>query len=240
MLAPYIAVAASLFGLGACQGATGPSEQCRQSLDGMLKDAQWKYVNNSATRWCRLILENEMSRCCTLSDFANGKAEGCKACSANCQHANMDTLCNDWFGQACTVRRKPFFSSGAEAVEVIESFCVPKACAEVQADVDSLIRFFSALYVGRRNGWHLDYDQATLECPSATVQGIITACFVIIILLACIPVGVILFKAPKERGRTLISQADMQASQGEDDMDGTLRGSGIGGDTLGSSGMGTY
>jgi len=215
------------------------SQQCREDLDDMLRDPNWGYVNNSATRWCRLRLENEMAGCCRVANFAEGKGEDCSDCVANCLHQNMITLCNQNFGQACIVKRKPFFRTGAADVEVQETFCVPTGCNN-GADRDALIAWYAAIYVGSRNGWHLDYDEAVLECPSGVVTAIIVTVVVIVCIVACIPISIFLFKAPKERGRTLISQEQMQAEsmRAEEDMDASLRGAGAGGDTLGSSGMG--
>ncbi|CAE7320810.1 unnamed protein product [Symbiodinium sp. KB8] len=93
------------------------SQQCRIDLEDMLRDPNWDYVNNSATRWCRLRLENEMASCCRVANFAEGKGEDCSNCVANCLHQNMITLCNQNFGQACIVKRKPFFRTGAPDVE---------------------------------------------------------------------------------------------------------------------------
>ncbi|CAE7665212.1 unnamed protein product [Symbiodinium sp. CCMP2456] len=93
------------------------SQQCRIDLEDMLRDPNWDYVNNSATRWCRLRLENEMAGCCRVANFAEGKGEDCSNCVANCLHQNMVTLCNQNFGQACIVKRKPFFRTGAPDVE---------------------------------------------------------------------------------------------------------------------------
>eukprot|EP00931_Biecheleriopsis_adriatica_P068906 TRINITY_DN42803_c0_g1_i1.p1 TRINITY_DN42803_c0_g1~~TRINITY_DN42803_c0_g1_i1.p1 ORF type:complete len:262 (+),score=44.28 TRINITY_DN42803_c0_g1_i1:52-786(+) len=212
------------------------STQCRTSLDLMLKDPNWKYVNNSATRWCRLRLENEMASCCTVANFAEGKAEGCSDCLAHCMHQNMIDLCVNHFGAACAVRRKPFFKTGAADLEVLESFCVPHECNNVP-DRDALITWFAALYVGKRNGWHLDYDEARLECPSDAIAVLIGLAVAVVACLLGIPCGWFLLWAPKEKGLTLISQSDMQAQADDEDEDDGLRQTGMGMDALGNSGM---
>eukprot|EP00913_Durusdinium_trenchii_P018950 g17808.t1 len=185
------------------------------------------YVNNSQTRWCKLRLENTMATCCRIANFAQGRGEDCSGCVSSCIHQNM----------------------------VHETFCVPKECNN-GADRDALVAWFAAYYVARRDGWHMDYDEerwglgtssallAVLECTSGVVTAIIVTITVIVCIVSCIPISIFLFKAPKERGRTLISQEQMQAEsmRGDedppDDMDGTLRSTAGGGDTMGSSGMG--
>lgn len=210
------------------------SIQCRNSLVEMLRDPNWMHVNNSQTRWCRLRLENTMATCCRIANFADGKGEDCSGCTALCLHQNMITLCNQHFGQACVVRRKPFFKTGAPDVEVHETFCVPQECNN-GPDRDALISRYGASFATDRFGWHLDYNEAVLECPSGVIGPIIVTVVVIACILLCIPISIFLFKAPKERGRTLISQEQMQAESMREDDD--LRGAGAGGDTLGSSGM---
>eukprot|EP00437_Effrenium_voratum_P015508 CAMPEP_0181443352 /NCGR_PEP_ID=MMETSP1110-20121109/24508_1 /TAXON_ID=174948 /ORGANISM="Symbiodinium sp., Strain CCMP421" /LENGTH=151 /DNA_ID=CAMNT_0023567323 /DNA_START=348 /DNA_END=803 /DNA_ORIENTATION=- len=148
----------------------------------------------------------------------------------------MITLCDQNFGQACIVKRKPFFRTGAPEVEVHETFCVPSDCNN-GPDRDALMAWFAAMYVARRDGWHLDYDEASLECPSGVVTAIIVTVVIIVCIVACIPISIFLFKAPKERGRTLISQEQMQAESMRGEEEDSLRDAGIG-DTMGSSGMG--
>jgi len=214
------------------------STQCSTSLEYMLKDPNWLQVNNSMIRWCRLKLENEMASCCELANFEDGISEGCSGCMADCQHYGMTNFCQQNFGQACNVKRKPFNKTGAPEVEVLETFCVPTDCNN-QADKEVLIARFGSQYAGKRNGWHQDYDSATLECDDGAVGVILTILGVIVGLLAFVPVALFLFKAPKEPGRTLISQADMQdLSKQDEDADGTLRSTGMGMDALGNSGFG--
>eukprot|EP00440_Ansanella_granifera_P071764 gb/GFBE01077879.1/.p1 GENE.gb/GFBE01077879.1/~~gb/GFBE01077879.1/.p1 ORF type:complete len:245 (+),score=55.20 gb/GFBE01077879.1/:1-735(+) len=210
------------------------STQCRTSLDLMLKDPNWKYVNNSMTRWCRLRLENKMASCCGLANFAEGKAEGCneEECVAECLHQNMITLCNDDFGESCIIDRKPFFKTGAPAVTVRESFCVPQDCNNA-ADREALVAWFAALYVGRRNGWHLDYDEARLACAGSTVTVLIGIVTAIVIIASLIPLSIFLFKAPKQAGQTLISQSEMQESAKQDEDEDMLRATGMGSDDAG-------
>ncbi|CAK9053295.1 unnamed protein product [Durusdinium trenchii] len=215
------------------------SVACREALEDMLRHENWMYVNNSQTRWCKLRLENTMATCCRIANFAQGRGEDCSGCVSSCIHQNMVTLCEKDFGQACIVKRKPFFRTGAPELEVHETFCVPKECNN-GADRDALVAWFAAYYVARRDGWHMDYDEAVLECTSGVVTAIIVTITVIVCIVSCIPISIFLFKAPKERGRTLISQEQMQAEsmRGDEDMDGTLRSTAGGGDTMGSSGMG--
>jgi len=216
------------------------STQCSTSLEFMLKDTNWLQVNNSMIRWCRLKLENEMARCCSLANFEDGISEGCSGCEAKCQHYGMQNLCQQHFGQACTVRRKPFNKTGSPDVEVMETFCVPADCNN-QADKEVLIARFGSQYAGKRYGWHEDYDSATLECDDGIIAAMLTTLAVIVGLGCMLPVAWFLFKAPKESGKTLISQAEMQdLSKQDEDADGTLRSTGMGMDALGNSGFGAH
>jgi len=209
-----------LFGAAGAQGSEArrltTSSDCRSSLDAMLRDANWLYVNNTVTRWCRIKLESKMADCCQLEDFNRGYAEGCSGCTADCTNQLMIDLCNKWFGKGCSVSRHPFLSTGAPGVQVMETFCVPAACTN-NADLLALMPWYDSIYRSRRAGWFANYDDAALTCPSnaAIIIVIVVACVLGIVLM--IPLGFILFSAPKERGRTLISQADMQAAEEEDE-----------------------
>jgi hypothetical protein len=222
------------------------STQCRAALDYMLRDPNWLVVNESSTRWCRVRLENKMALCCKLATFSYGAAEGCSSCLADCQHSNMVSLCNSYFGKACNVQRKPFFKTGGPDVDVLETFCVPTDCDNT-ADRDSLMAWYAAIYAGRRTGWTLDYDSAILQCPGAVTNIIIAVVSIIVILLGGIPLGIILFKAPKERDRTAVSQAenlDQAHQEFQDDPQlgdtaFTLRGAALGDGTINSFGGGT-
>jgi len=191
---------------------------CRTALNSMLEDSNWRFMNNSLVRWCRMRLENEMARCCTIADFANGRGQGCGDCLADCVHQHFDDLCNKEFGKACVVVRKPFAATslivdgreqGTPDLVVRESFCVPRAC-DNNADKDALIPWYGTLYVSLLNGWHGDYDEATLECPSNVMTVLLLVIAGLVLFAAAVPISIMLFTAPKERGRTLISQADMQ------------------------------
>lgn len=200
-----------------------PSKACSTKLDSMLVDPNWVLLNNSAVRWCRVRLENEMARCCRLADFARGRGEGCTNCAADCQHQPFIDLCNKYFGRACTVKRKPFFKSGAPELVVAESFCLPDTC-DNDVDRDLMVLWFGTGYRGQRNGWHLDYDQAVLECESRAVTAIIAIVVSLVGVALAIPCSIFLFKAPRQRGRTLVSQAEMQ--QGTESEVETMEGSG--------------
>merc|ERR1712224_619874 len=98
----------------------------------MLKDPNWMLMNTTWTKWCRIRTENEMANCCSVADFAEGRAEGCSSdCLARCIHPPFDSFCDEHFGKACTVLRKPFYRSGAPGLQVRESFCVPEDCDNV-------------------------------------------------------------------------------------------------------------
>lgn len=226
-----VAIAAAVARTGAGQTT---SSKCRTALNGMLEDENWRFMNNSFTRWCRMRAENEMARCCGLADFANGRGEGCSNCEADCIHAHFDNMCNSQFGKACYVLRKPFHREreGLHAKELIvkESFCVPENCNNNQ-DRDALMGWYGTLYVSLLDGWHADYDDATLVCPSAVGMVIFYVMLILILIAACIPVSIILFKAPKERGKTMISQEEMQAEA--DDGAGITEMA----DTVGTGGM---
>jgi len=179
--------------------------QCRVSLQNMIYNDDWRFMNDSASRWCRVKLENRMSTCCTNAEFAKGKADSCSDCSADCANSKMVTLCNGHFGKACSLTRKPFAKNNI-SMKVTETFCVPKDCDNSEDLKNNLlIKWFDAQYRSERTTlWMYDYgDTETLSCPSAALEialGIIGA---VIIMIISIPVGIFLFKAPKERGRVL-------------------------------------
>lgn len=216
------------------------STECRSGLDNMLRDPNWLVVNTSMTRWCRLRAENEMANCCKVADFSRGYAEDCTDCMANCLHKQMQDLCVQQFnGLACEVHRKPFIRTGAPDMVVMETFCVPEDCNN-NADKEAIVQWYDALYKKRRGGWHFSYDEFTLICPNGVFIAILWTILVILIIICLIPCALYLFKAPKERGRTLISQADMQTESAADDApDATLRSAGGGQDALGNTGMGS-
>lgn len=203
-----IAVGAALL-----RGASAETSQpCRTAMVSMINDDNWKLMNYSANRWCRLRLENAMANCCEDADFVTGRGEGCTAgaeCTEDCRHRHFDDYCNNNFGKACVVTRYPFFYTGAEALEVQESFCVPSAC-DNEVDRAALLGYFNSEFVDLRVGWHLDYNRGTLECPGNVTTVVIV---VIVAFFACwcpCTLAYLLFKRPRERGKTLISQADMQ------------------------------
>lgn len=245
----WAAAAAGVVGLARPAAAANvPTKGCSQTLDTMLNDGNWLFVNDSATRWCRLRLENEFAKCCTVADFARGYSENCGQCSADCMHQPFMDICGKYFGKVCTVKRKPFFKTGAPDIEVLESFCVPSAC-DNSNDRELLMAWFGTAYRGRRAGWHADYDSAVLDCPSSAVTIIVAVVFALIGIVGMLPLGIFLFKAPRERGRTLISQSEMQSGQsGQEPQDAVepmesfgkprdLRRTAHGGDPTGSPSM---
>eukprot|EP00747_Dinoflagellata_sp_TGD_P163212 gnl/TRDRNA2_/TRDRNA2_181642_c0_seq1.p1 gnl/TRDRNA2_/TRDRNA2_181642_c0~~gnl/TRDRNA2_/TRDRNA2_181642_c0_seq1.p1 ORF type:complete len:286 (-),score=29.55 gnl/TRDRNA2_/TRDRNA2_181642_c0_seq1:170-1027(-) len=209
------------------------SIQCSQSLDDMVRDKNWQYANKSATDWCRVRLENEFTQCCQMAEFAKGRAEGCSGCAANCEHYLLMTMCNKYYGTACSVRRKPFFTSGARGLEVLESFCVPRDCMNTQ-DREALMGVFAVTYKPLRYGWTENYDETILECPSAAGLVILLICVTILAVCLGLPLAYLLFVAPQERGRVLVSQGDMKAPEEEasGDQDGLRNTANGGGDTL--------
>lgn len=200
-------------------GSPTTSGDCRSSLDAMTKDINWQTANTTFTRWCRVKAENVMARCCNVADFAKGRGEGCNDCAVNCVHAPFINLCNDHFGTACTIKRKPFYRSGAPELEISETFCVPEECNN-HYDRAALMPWYSATYKPRRAGWHRDYDESSEpDCPSAA--GTVIAVLAFLGVLAA-PAGMcakFMFVAPKERGAQLVSQSDMQEEAEEDEDD---------------------
>jgi len=222
------------------------STKCRKALEAMLNNPHWQFMNQSYTKWCRIKAENEMARCCSIADFAIGRGEGCEMarlsgepveteCATTCWHTNMVKLCEESLtGVACTVDRKLFDKA---PLRVTETMCVPDDCNN-DSDRDAFIAWFSTLYANRLSGWHENWDDAVLSCPSVAVQALLWTLLGIFIVVLLLPVLYILFVAPKEKGRTLVSQAEMQAQA---DADGEfvqdLRGSATGEGPMGQTGM---
>lgn len=221
--------------------AFSTTTQCRVSLQNMLYNEDWRFVNDTMMRWCRIRTENRMSTCCENSEFAKGMADSCSDCTAKCVFVKMQEICNSHFGKACTLTRRPF-SKNNVTMAVSETFCVPKDCDNSEDLKNNLlVKWYDAQYrYERRQLWMYDYSDADdLACPTATgtiIISIIGGCVAVII---GIPVSIFLFKAPKERGRVL------NTGLGEDDHEEdtpvepmpALGDGGMGG-TMGSSGFG--
>jgi len=213
--------------------------QCRVSLQNMLNNEDWMFMNASMMSWCRIRLENRMSTCCTNAEFAKGMADSCKKdCIADCAFSKMEGLCNAHFGKACKLTRNPF-SRNNVTMAVTETFCVPADCNNPEDLKDNLlIKWFDAQYrLERQTLWMYDYgDTKPLECPTMMVTIIISVVVAIILVILAIPVSIILFKAPKERGRVLQSAGDdddhedtpIESMDALQDASGTM-GSGFGG-----------
>lgn len=199
-------------------------------------DTNWTFVNNSVTRWCRLKLENQGSTCCELFDFEMGRGEGCSKCEVDCQHKKMIELCSNYFGRACRVKRYPLGRNlGGGGIELIETFCVPGAC-DKQANRDALTLFYATNY-GPNNLNYLTHwldflEGGELECDTNTLMIVLVTAAVVIFLVGTVPICIYVFKAPKERGRVLLTQEEMQLNQEDDD--NNLRGAGQGDDTYGA------
>jgi len=206
----------------AATGASGQttSGRCREELDSMLLDTNHQLLYSRSSRWCRVRLENQMAHCCAVSNFPQGTAEGCDAslCTADCRHNHMAVVCSQ-FGKACNVRRNPFTRSGPFAsvrlsdgpmLEVLETFCVPNACNN-GPDREALMQWYDVRYRAQRTGWQANYGQAALECGNDIMLIIFVTILVIVLCIGCVPVSLFVFVAPKEKGRTLVSQADMNA-----------------------------
>lgn len=93
-------------------------------------------------------------------------------------------------------------------MRVEETFCVPHMCNNYQ-DKANLLMWYETFYVRRRSGWLLAWDKAALTCPGIvgpaagwTAFGLTLAAIVGSIANFC-------FVAPKERGRTMITQEQM-------------------------------
>lgn len=204
------------------------STKCRQALEYMLNDDGWIRMNRTYTRWCRIKTENEMARCCKLADFELGRGEECETsftsgvpveteCFAKCHHSRLAGLCNSWYGRACEVERKIFKEI---PLKVSETFCVPEEC-DNSNDRDNLINWFSTLYAKRLNGWHGDWDSAELLCPAAAIGALIWTGVGLILAPALCGVLYIVCVAPKEKGRLLITQEEMQAEANAENNDST-------------------
>jgi len=186
------------------------SMQCMVSLRNMIYNEDWRFLNNTHMRWCRVVLENKMSTCCQMAEFAKGMADSCSDCKADCVHTQMTDMCNSHFGKACKLTRKPF-SKNNISMQVTETFCVPSACDNPDDLKNNLlVKWFDAQYRYERTAlWMYDYaDSEELECPSMLVTVILSVVGAILAIIIAIPLFIFLFKAPKERGRVLKSAED--------------------------------
>mmetsp|Transcript_3014 Transcript_3014/g.7722 ORF Transcript_3014/g.7722 Transcript_3014/m.7722 type:complete len:270 (+) Transcript_3014:74-883(+) len=216
------------------------SAECRVAMDNMINDPNWQWVNQQQFAWCRLITENEFTNCCQFAEFAKGKAEGCTDCNADCNHVQAHDLCNEDFGKACTLVRQPFFLTGAPEMKISETFCVPKDC-DNKVDRESVVMWYHVTYRALRTAgiWHEDYETAVLDCPTVVGDVIIITVLAVLGIFFLFALAWYLFKAPKERGQTLISQADMAEAVDDDDEEPSqedLRRAGMGESQYGQSG----
>lgn len=214
------------------------SQACGLSLDAMLADTNYQRMNETFTRWCRVKLESDMALCCSdVADFERGYGEGCQGgCMAQCLHHQYKHFCNEWFGTACVVTRVPF--SDVDIFQVEETFCVPNDCLNGN-DQNGLMTWYSASYESLRAGWHEDYTAATLSCPSP-VGTVLTAFAIIFLVLGfCFLTYWFVFRAPPVKGSTMVSQAEMNDSSDDEEVDetfadttATLRKAGFGDTTM--------
>lgn len=213
---------------------------CREALDAMVNDVNWFAVHNTSSHWCRIRFENQMAHCCDISNFPQGTAEMCDAskCVTDCRHMTMATFCTHLGGQACLVRRNPFTRTGpfsdvrlsdAPSLEVHETFCVPNECNN-GPDRDELMQWYNVRYRPRRSGWQANYDQAILECDSGILTIILITIACIGGILCCMPILWYVCVSPKEKGKTLVSQAEMNADNPDvvEPMDGKSTRDGFG------------
>lgn len=200
--------------LASCQLGDAPanaplsrvSAECRLSFIAMMNNKDWQFLNDTSTRWCRIKVENKMSVCCKNAEFAKGKADSCSDCKADCVHTKMAGLCASYFGKACNLNRK-LFGKNNISMMVLETFCVPKTCDNSNdLDNNALVTWYDYAYRNRRLStyWQLDYSDAKpLECPSPAVMIIVITFLSVVVIILSIPIGIFLFKAPKERGRVM-------------------------------------
>jgi len=207
-----------------------PSGQCWRALLNMLEDENWKYMNDTASRWCRIRVENKMSTCCSNAEFAKGTADSCSDCTVDCTHNKMRDFCNAHIGgKACTLERKPFQVNSKNNITftVLETFCVPSEC-DNSADLGDnlLIDFYDVQFkylrvvdtmpqADREQHWLWDYSVAELTCPTITwiIVLVLVASAIFVPLAGAL--GYFLFVAKKERGRVLQS-AEEDEDQQED------------------------
>jgi len=100
--------------------------------------------------------------------------------------------------------------------------------------------WYATLYASRLSGWHARWDEVELSCPSSTVGALLWTLLAIILTPLALVLAWFIFVAPKERGRTLKTQEEMQAESAADmdpassapDLRGTAQ---TAGDTVGSN-----
>lgn len=194
--------------------------QCQVSLEAMINNEDWRFMNDTFSSWCRIRAENKMSTCCTNAEFAKGMADSCeKPCQADCVFTTMIDFCNAHFGKACTVIRKPF-SGNNVSFEIAETYCIPTDCDNSE-DLNNnlLIKYYDKRFrYDRASIWMKDYsDTKPLECPSSTVVIIVSVLLSVIAIIVSIPLAIFLFKAPKERGRVLRGVEEDEMHEHDDD-----------------------
>lgn len=79
--------------------------------------------------------------------------------------------------------------------------------------------WYAASYKVRRNGWHKDYDEATLECDPGLIAALLMTITIIIGIILLLIILYFLLKAPKEQNKVLMSAADMQSDDLRDAAD---------------------
>jgi len=186
--------------------------ECRASYTAMLNNKDYLFMENLMWNWCRIRMENKMATCCTNAEFAVGRSDSCDSdCVADCVHPQMAALCTSYFGKACSLSREPF-SENDVSFKVMETICIPEEC-DNKDDLDSgyLMKWYHVAFKDRRYGqnYRFNYQEVTeFACPGNTVMIIMIVVGSSILIVAAIPLGFFLFKAPKERGRVLAGSDD--------------------------------
>jgi hypothetical protein len=180
------------------------SRPCSEAFNNMLQDTNYKYMNKTFQQWCRVRVENKLAGCCSLVDFAAGKAEGCaNKCKVSCEHRPFEHLCNTWFGTACRVTRAPFYSN-VSSFEITETFCLPRDCENDDDKSGFLMHYHIYYLLSRYSQWQKDYEHGTLECPSNTEMLILMLAGALLGFLGAVWLLIYLRRPPPQKGATLV------------------------------------
>lgn len=194
--------------------------ECEKEYISMFYNPQYQEMNQTVMKNCRVRVENKLQGCCNTVRFKEwGEksmalkdeiVEGCSGCSVSCEHFYFAQFCDQFFGQACKVKRKPLSDLD---FEIIETFCIPQACLN-DHDRKGILSFFDIRYRRLRSGWRYNFreNDAELICPDGMMENILIAGGALVFVIFMIFLILFLFKPPAESKKQQSRRREKPAS----------------------------
>jgi len=179
---------------------------CGKEYVGMYFNPNYQEMNRTVMKNCRVRVENKLQGCCDAVRFKEwGEnplatkdeiVDKCSKCEVDCTHYYFAQFCNQFFGQACVVKRQPLSDLD---FHILETFCIPNACLN-DHDIKGVLSFFDIRYRRVRSGWRYNFKQegAELICPDGTMETVFIAVGAFVFVIGMILLILFLFKPPAE------------------------------------------